>query len=181
MQIRETGLPGLRILNPEVHKDHRGFFLETFREEFFRTLEPGLCFVQDNHARSEGRGVMRGLHFQLPPAAQTKLVWVTRGSVLDAAVDLRRGSHTYGRAWSLVLSADNFLRLFVPKGFAHGYMTLEPGSEVQYMVDAYYSPEHERGLRWNDPALGLEWPLSDPSMTERDKIWPLLAELPPMF
>ncbi|MDR0239919.1 MAG: dTDP-4-dehydrorhamnose 3,5-epimerase [Deltaproteobacteria bacterium] len=181
MQIRETGLPGLRILNPKVHKDHRGFFLESFREEFFQNLAEPVHFVQDNHARSEEAGVLRGLHYQAPPAAQTKLIWVGRGAAFDVVVDLRRSSPTYGKSYGLVLTSDNFLRVLIPKGFAHGYMTLEPGTEFHYKVDHYYSPENEGGLRWNDPALQIDWPDRTPIMTERDNNWPLLADLPAIF
>ncbi|MDR2694809.1 MAG: dTDP-4-dehydrorhamnose 3,5-epimerase [Deltaproteobacteria bacterium] len=181
MQIRETGLPGLRILSPKVHKDHRGFFLETFREEFFQSLDEPVHFIQDNHARSEEAGVLRGLHYPAPPAAQTKLVWVSRGVVFDVVVDLRRASPSYGKSRGLVLAADNFLRLLIPKGFAHGYMTLEPGTEFHYKVDHYYSPENEGGLRWNDPALAIDWPRREPVMTGRDASWPLLADLPAIF
>ena len=181
MQIRETGLPGLLILSPKVHKDQRGFFLETFREEFFQSLDEPVHFVQDNHACSEEAGVLRGLHYQKPPAAQTKLVWTARGAVFDVAVDLRRASPTYGKSYSLVLTSGNFLRLFIPKGFAHGYMTLEPGTEVCYKTDHYYSPENEGGLRWNDPAPAIVWPELEPIMTERDRNWPLLADLPAIF
>ncbi len=181
MQIRETGLPGLRILEPRVHRDARGFFLESFREEFFLRPDQPVRFVQDNHARSEDAFVVRGLHYQAPPSAQTKLVWVIRGSALDVAVDLRRSSPTFGRAFSLVLSEKNFLRLLVPKGFAHGYMTLEPGTEFLYKVDAYYDPQREGGLRWNDPTLGVDWPRCEPFVAERDANWPLLADLPAVF
>ncbi|MDR2695445.1 MAG: dTDP-4-dehydrorhamnose 3,5-epimerase [Deltaproteobacteria bacterium] len=181
MQIRESGLPGLCILCPRVHRDQRGFFLETFREEFFQSLDTPVHFVQDNHARSEEAGVLRGLHYQTPPAAQTKLVWVSRGAAFDVAVDLRRASPTYGKSYGLELTAENFLRLLIPRGFAHGYMTLEPGTEFHYKVDHYYSPEHEGGLRWNDPALLVDWPKREPIMAGRDKNWPLLADLPAIF
>ena len=181
MEILETGLPGLRILSPKVHQDHRGFFMETFREEFFRSLEEPIHFVQDNHARSEEAGVLRGLHYQAPPAAQTKLVWVGRGAVFDVTVDLRRSSPTCGKSYGLMLTAGNFLRLLIPKGFAHGYMTLEPGTEFHYKVDHYYSPQDEGGLLWSDPALEIDWPELEPILTERDKNWPLLAELPAIF
>jgi len=181
MQIHETGLSGLRILNPKAHKDHRGFFLESFREEFFQSLAEPVHFVQDNHARSEEAGVLRGLHYQTPPAAQTKLIWVSRGAAFDVVVDLRRASPTYGKSYGLVLTADDFLRLLIPKGFAHGYMTLEPGTEFQYKVDHYYSLENEGGLRWNDPVLEIAWPEREPIMTERDRNWPLLADLPAIF
>jgi dTDP-4-dehydrorhamnose 3,5-epimerase len=181
MYIRETGLPGLRVLTPEVHRDHRGFFLETFREDFFQRLDEPIRFVQDNHARSEECRVLRGLHYQASPAAQTKLVWVSRGAAFDVVVDMRRASPTYGRSHAVVLSAENFLRLLVPRGFAHGYMTLEPGTEFNYKVDAYYSPRHEGGLRWNDPALNIAWPKDDPVISERDRNWPLLADAGGVF
>ena len=181
MHIRETGLPGLFLLIPKVHKDGRGFFLESFREAFFQSLPDPIHFIQDNHVRSEDAGVLRGLHYQAPPAAQTKLVWVSRGAVFDVAVDLRRASPAYGKSCGIVLTSGNFLRLLIPKGFAHGYMTLEPGTECCYKVDHYYSPENEGGLRWNDPALKIDWPEREPIMTERDKNWPLLADLPAIF
>jgi dTDP-4-dehydrorhamnose 3,5-epimerase len=181
MQISETGLPGLLILSPKVHRDSRGFFQETFREEFFRDLDAPVQFVQDNHARSEAAGVLRGLHYQAPPAAQTKLVWVSRGAAFDVAVDLRRSSPSYGKSFHIVLTAENFLRILIPRGFAHGYMTLEPGTEINYKADHYYSPEHEGGLRWNDPGPAIDWPKLEPIMTGRDAAWPLLADLPAIF
>ena len=181
MRIQETGLPGLRILSPIVHQDQRGFFLESFREEFFQALDNPVHFIQDNHARSEEAGVLRGLHYQAPPAAQTKLVWVSRGAAFDVAVDLRRTSPSYGKSYSLVLTPDNFLRLLIPRGFAHGYLTLEPGTEFHYKVDHYYAPEREGGLRWNDPALAIDWPRDAAIIAERDKAWPLLADLPAIF
>lgn len=143
MNITETRIPGLLLFTPAVHRDHRGFFAETWREEWRQPLGLALPFVQDNHARSEEKGVLRGLHFQTEPASQTKLVWVTRGAVFDVAVDLRVGSPTYGQWESAVLTPENALRYLVPKGFAHGYMTLEPGTEFHYKVDNYYSPKHE--------------------------------------
>ncbi len=158
MEFSKTEFPGLVIIQPRVFRDERGFFLESYQSEFFATNGIAHDFIQDNHARSEDAGVLRGLHFQLPPFAQGKLVWVTRGSVFDVAVDLRNGSPTFGKTFSTTLSADNFTRLFIPRGFAHGYMTLEVGTEFQYKVDAYYAPAHEAGIIWNDPDLSIPWP-----------------------
>ena len=189
MQIISTEFPGLLILEPVVHKDARGFFLETFREEHLS----GQNFhcVQANQSFSVEKGVLRGLHFQRPPMAQAKLIWVTRGEVFDVVVDLRRGSPTFGRQFSLRLSAENFQRLFVPKGFAHGYLTLTPNVEFNYMVDTYYSPAHEGGLLWNDPDLGIAWPLemqgaaspdSDlPVLSPKDRILPCFKDLGTIF
>lgn len=169
MHITETGLPGLRLLTPQAHRDERGFFLETYRESFFDTLTHGQRFVQDNHARSEDAGVLRGLHFQLPPMTQAKLVWAVQGSIYDVAVDLREGSPTFGRWFGCTLTATSFQRIYVPRGFAHGYMTLEPGTEVMYKVDAYYAPALEQGLPWNDPDIGITWPDMTPILSAKDQ------------
>ncbi|EGY24534.1 dTDP-4-dehydrorhamnose 3,5-epimerase [Desulfovibrio sp. A2] len=181
MQIIETGIPGLLRLEPRVFRDERGFFLETYRRELFERLGVDAGFVQDNHARSEQPGVLRGLHYQLPPAAQAKLVWATRGSVYDVAVDLRAGSPTYGQWYGCELSERNFVRLFVPRGFAHGYMTLEPGTEFQYKVDAYYAPEMEAGIAWDDPDLAIPWPGIAPILSEKDRCLPRLRDLASPF
>ncbi|OEU70848.1 MAG: dTDP-4-dehydrorhamnose 3,5-epimerase [Desulfovibrio sp. S3730MH75] len=168
MNLIETEFPGLVIIEPKVFRDERGFFLESFNRPFF--LENGLPvdFVQDNHAYSRGVGVLRGLHFQLPPNAQAKLVWVTRGAVSDVVVDLRKGSPTYLKTYKIELSADNFRRLFIPKGFAHGYETLTEESEFMYKVDAGYAPGSEAGIRWDDPDLGIEWKAENPVLSEKD-------------
>ncbi len=177
MQITATEFPGLVVITPKVHQDERGFFLETYRREIFQNAGLPFDFVQTNHARSEQPGVLRGLHFQAPPTAQSKLVWVTSGEALDVVVDLRKGSPTFGRHFSIVLKAGAFNRLLVPKGFAHGYLTLTPGVEFQYMVDAYYSPAHEQGLVWNDPDLGIAWPVPAPVLSEKDKLLPRLKDM----
>lgn len=158
MRVQETGLPGLIVLEPKVFRDERGFFVETYNKE--RAAGVGLFadFVQDNHAMSVSPGVLRGLHFQKPPMAQAKLVRVTKGAVFDVAVDLRQGSPTQGRWYGVTLTADNFLQLFVPRGFAHGYLTLAPNTEFLYKVDNLYSPENDAGLAWDDPELGIDWP-----------------------
>lgn len=177
MQITATEFPGLMVITPKVHQDERGFFLETYRRDMFQAVGLAWDFVQANHARSEGAGVLRGLHFQAPPAAQAKLVWVTAGEALDVVVDIRKGSPTFGRHFSQVLRARDFTRLLVPKGFAHGYLTLTPGVEFQYMVDAYYAPEHEQGLAWDDPDLGIAWPVSAPVLSGKDQTLPRLKDM----
>lgn len=181
--IERCEIPGVLVVEPSRHGDERGFFSETFRASWFEELGLGLPWVQDNHSRSAAAGTMRGLHFQIGDAAMDKLVRVTRGAVLDVAVDLRVGSPWFGRHVAVELSEANWRQLFVPKGFAHGFMTLEPDSEVVYKVSAYYAQEAERGLRFDDPALGIPWPLSgdDVIVNDRDRSWPSLAELPGFF
>lgn len=181
MRLIETGLPGLALLEPKVFRDERGFFLETYSEATFAGLGIGVRFVQDNHAYSSQQGVLRGLHFQLPPFAQAKLVWVVRGAVLDVAVDLRRDSPTYGRHYSVELSAENKLRLFLPRGFAHGYMTLAPDTEFLYKVDAPYAPKADAGILWNDPDLGIAWPGGEPVLSEKDTLLPRLKDFDSPF
>lgn len=176
MRLIENGLPGLALLEPKVFRDERGFFLETYSEAAFGALGIGARFVQDNQAYSVRAGVLRGLHFQLPPHAQAKLVWVVRGSVLDVAVDLRRDSPTYGRHYCVELSAKNMLRLFLPRGFAHGYLTLEPDTEFLYKVDAPYMPQADAGILWNDPELGIAWPESKPVLSGKDRMLPRLKD-----
>lgn len=181
MLIVRTKLEGLTLFRPNVHQDERGFFMEGFRLSSLQRAVGPVNFVQDNHSRSTQTGVLRGLHFQTPPYTQSKYVWVSKGSIFDVAVDLRQGSPTYGRWEAFVLTAENFLRLFVPKGFAHGYMTLEPNTEVQYKVDAYYAPRSDGGLIWNDPDLNIRWPEVTPILSEKDKNHPLFAEFDSPF
>lgn len=181
MRIIPTEIPDLVVLELPVHTDARGFFMESWRADWSKTLRLDRPFIQDNMARSEGKGVVRGLHFQAPPHAQSKLVWVGRGAVYDVAVDVRVGSPTWGRWHGQVLSEENRLRFFVPPGFAHGYMTLEPGVEVLYKVDNYYAPGHEGGLRHDDPALGIPWPGLAPVLSEKDRALPLLSALDSPF
>ncbi|WP_199621245.1 dTDP-4-dehydrorhamnose 3,5-epimerase [Paenibacillus alkalitolerans] len=175
MIVTEILLPGVKLIEPAVFVDPRGFFSESYNERKFH--ENGICirFVQDNHSLSLEAGVLRGLHYQLSPKAQTKLVRCTRGAIFDVVVDIRRGSPAYGRWQGFILSADNHRQLLVPKGFAHGFCTLVPNCEVQYKVDEYYSPEHERGIAWNDPALGIDWPVSKPVLSGKDGTYPNLA------
>ncbi len=182
MQVIETSIPGLYIIEPRVFRDERGFFFESYNALAMQKHGlPVYHFIQDNHARSETVGVLRGLHFQQPPAAQTKLVRVTRGRVYDVAVDLRKGSPTYGKWEAVELTADNFRQFLIPKGFAHGYMTLEPGSEFQYKVDAPYSPENDAGLIWNDPDLAIPWPLNEAHLSAKDQELPRLQDFASPF
>lgn len=183
MKAEKLEIADVRLLTPVRHGDARGFFSETYNE---RTLsEAGIQarFVQDNHSLSTDRGVVRGLHFQTPPHAQDKLVRVSRGSILDVAVDIRRGSPTYGRHVAVKLSAENWQQLWVPKGFAHGFCTLEPDTEVIYKVTDYYAPECDKGIAWNDPALGLDWPITieEAIVSGKDAKHPRLIDLPAYF
>ena len=158
MEVRPLGIDGVLEIVPKRHGDARGFFIETYNAERFSQAGIDLRFVQDNHSYSAAAGVLRGLHYQLAPRAQDKLVRVIRGSILDVAVDIRRGSKTFGKWVALELSADKGNQILVPKGFAHGFVTLVPDTEVLYKVTDTYSSEHERSIRFDDPAIGIEWP-----------------------
>lgn len=176
-QFRETGLPGLWLIEPRIHGDERGFFYESFhQQQFDAAIGHHVGFVQDNHSRSS-RGVLRGLHYQLPPQAQGKLVRCVAGEVFDVAVDLRHGSATFGQHYGTLLSAANHRQLWIPEGFAHGFVTLSEHAEVLYKATAYWSPQHERALRWDDPQLAIAWPLCDSlQLSARDRAAPLLAD-----
>lgn len=176
-QFRETGLPGLLLIEPRIHGDERGFFYESFhQQQFDAAIGRHVTFVQDNHSRSS-RGVLRGLHYQLPPQAQGKLVRCVAGEVFDVAVDLRRGSATFGHHFSTLLSAANHRQLWIPEGFAHGFVALSEHAELLYKTTAYWSPQHERALRWDDPQLAIAWPLRDEvQLSARDRTAPLLAD-----
>ena len=177
LKVRETALAGVLEILPRRIGDDRGFFSEVWSERSFREAGLDHVFLQDNHSRS-ARGVLRGLHYQLEPVAQTKLVRVTRGSVFDVAVDIRRSSPTFGQWTGVTLSADSWNQLLVPAGFAHGFLALEDESEVQYKVTASYSPDHDRGINPDDPAIGIEWPLPRNQwlLSAKDKNAPLFAE-----
>jgi dTDP-4-dehydrorhamnose 3,5-epimerase len=177
MQFERTGLEGLVLVMPRAHGDARGFFMETWRRDLMEKAGLKAEFVQDNQARSERAGVLRGLHFQKPDQAQAKYIGAIRGVIFDVAVDLRAGSKTFGQWRSFILSEENKHRLFVPRGFAHGYLTLEPGSEVLYKTDAPYAPGLEGGIIWNDPDLGINWPIAAPQLSEKDKTLPRLRDL----
>ena len=183
MQIDDLGIPAVKMLAPGKHGDHRGFFSEVYNRRTLADAGIGIEFVQDNHSLSAEKGTVRGLHFQTPPYAQDKLVRVVRGSVFDVAVDLRRGSPTYGQHVSAVLSAEAWNQLLAPIGFAHGFMTLEPDTEVLYKVSNYYAPDHDRGILWNDPALGIAWPIPEAEaiLSDKDRRQPRLAEIATPF
>jgi dTDP-4-dehydrorhamnose 3,5-epimerase len=183
MDIQPTPIPDVLILRPKRHGDARGFFSETWNRARFAAAGLDLDFVQDNHACSADAGTLRGLHFQVPPCAQAKLVSCPQGAIYDVAVDLRRASPSFGRHVGAVVSAAEWNQILVPVGFAHGYCTLEPDTVVVYKVTAPYAPDCERGLRWDDPALGIAWPAEAGGtiLSERDRKWPLLANLPDLF
>ncbi|MGA3301947.1 MAG: dTDP-4-dehydrorhamnose 3,5-epimerase [Methylovirgula sp.] len=182
-KIEKAEIPDIKIIMPKKFGDRRGFFSELYNRRAF--TEAGLTqeFVQDNHAFSAERGTLRGLHFQSSPFAQDKLVRVGRGCILDVAVDLRKSSSTFGQHVTLELSAENWLQVFVPVGFAHGYVTLEPDTEVLYKVTNYYAPGHDYGIAWNDAALGIDWGIAadEVILSEKDRNHPILAELPDFF
>ncbi len=183
MQITETAIPDVKLVEPKKFGDNRGFFSETFNLANFEEAGVAMNAVQDNHSLSGPRGTVRGLHFQTPPYAQAKLVRVTRGAVLDVAVDIRHSSPTFGQHVAVELSAEKWNQLYIPKGFAHGFCTLEPDTEFLYKVDAYYAPDHDAGLQWNDPTLAVDWPVKaeEAELSDKDKAHPLLSELPEYF
>jgi dTDP-4-dehydrorhamnose 3,5-epimerase len=176
LEIRELGLEGVMEIRPRRFSDDRGFFSETYNAEAFAAAGIGLAFVQDNHSFSAVKGVMRGLHYQLPPRAQDKLVRVTKGAILDVAVDIRRHSPDFGKWVALEVSAEKWNQILVPKGFAHGFLTLVDDTEVLYKVTGLYSPEHDRSIRFDDPDIGIEWPLAAETLvlSEKDRNAPLL-------
>ena len=178
MEVEDTSIPDVRLLTVRYFFDSRGYFLETYNKRVARNLGLISCFVQDNQSLSIKRGTVRALHFQVPPKAQAKLVRVVRGSIYDVAVDLRAGSPTYGRWMAMILTAESGRQLFVPRGCAHGYCTLEPDTEVAYKVDEYYAPELEQGVMWNDPTLAIDWPVApaDAVLSEKDRVLGLFAE-----
>jgi dTDP-4-dehydrorhamnose 3,5-epimerase len=183
MQVTATEIPEIKLLKPIRHVDSRGFFSEVFNENILKQNGIDIHFVQDNHSLSASKWVVRGLHFQIPPFAQAKLVRVTAGSIFDVAVDIRWGSPSFGRHIAAVLSASDWNQLLIPIGFAHGYCTLEPHTEVLYKVSNYYSAGHDRGLLWNDPALRIAWPVSaeEALLSDKDRKHPLLSLLPRYF
>ncbi|MDQ5851338.1 MAG: dTDP-4-dehydrorhamnose 3,5-epimerase [Chloroflexota bacterium] len=175
MEVRRTPLDGVLVLKPTVHVDIRGFFMESYSARTLQSLGIDVQFVQDNHSRSM-KGVLRGLHYQVNPG-QVKLVRAISGAIFDVAVDIRHGSPTFGRWFGQVLSEDNFLQLYMPPGFAHGFCVLSERADIAYKVNTFYSPPDERGLRWDDPEIGIDWPVSDPLVSERDRHHPALADI----
>lgn len=175
MRFVPTSIAGVLIIEPEVHQDGRGFFLETYHLEKYRQGGVDGPFVQDNHSRSAG-GTVRGLHLQLR-RPQGKLIRVVEGAIYDVAVDVRRGSPTYGRFVTVTLSADSFRQCYIPPGFAHGFCVVSPMAQVEYKCTDIYDSDSEIGIAWNDPGLAIPWPVADPILSERDRHHPTLAEL----
>ena len=169
MIIKKRKFEGVYEINLKPHLDARGFFMRTFDESIFKEKGLQRNWVQENHSRSEEKGIIRGLHFQLPPFTETKMVRCINGAVLDVFVDLRKDSKTFGQWDSIELSAENKNMIFIPRGFAHGFCTLTDISEVVYKVDNYYSQENERGLLWNDKAVGINWPTDKPILSAKDE------------
>jgi dTDP-4-dehydrorhamnose 3,5-epimerase len=177
MEFQKTTLKDAILIKPKVFGDHRGFFMETYSEKLFKENGIENDFVQDNHSMSVEKGVLRGLHFQENPHSQAKLVRVTRGKVYDVIVDLRKDSPTFKKWEGFELSAENKLMLFVPKGFAHAFCTLEKNTEFLYKVDDFYAPECDSGIIWNDPELKINWPTKDPILSDKDKNLKKLKDL----
>jgi dTDP-4-dehydrorhamnose 3,5-epimerase len=183
MEFRTFEVEGPLELLPKIVSDARGYFSEIFRLKDFNERAPGMGFVQDNQSLSTRAGTIRGLHFQIPPSAQGKLVRCLAGKLVDVAVDIRTGSPTYGRWVSVVLTPERNNHLWVPPGFAHGFCTLQPDSVISYRVTNYYSPEHDKGVAWDDPDIGIEWPeVADPeTLSSKDRQQPPLSDLPGYF
>lgn len=181
MEFKETKFQGAWIIQPMVFSDGRGFFYESFSQRELEEHNITRPFVQDNHSLSREIGVLRGLHFQLPPHAQAKLVRVTAGRVQDVIVDIRTDSPTYGQWQSFELSAENCTQLYIPRGFAHGFVTLVPDTEFLYKVDNYYAPESDSGIIWNDETLAIDWPDIDPILSDKDAALKPFAELSSPF
>ena len=180
--IETTPLPDVFLVTPRRFGDARGFFAETWSRPRMAEAGIDIDFVQDNHSVSEAAGTVRGLHFQTPPHAQAKLVRCGRGRLFDVAVDIRRGSPTYGKSVGVELSFENGRQLYIPAGFAHGFMTLEPGTEIVYKCSDIYAPGAEGSVRWDDPDIGIDWPLPGaPILSEKDAAAPLLADLDSPF
>lgn len=176
MKIIETNIKDLLIIEPSVFKDDRGWFSESYNKEKLKLLGISINFIQDNHSLSLEKGTIRGLHLQTNPNAQTKLVRCTKGRILDVAVDLRKQSPTYLKVFTIELSADNKKQLLIPKGFAHGFVTLEDNTEVQYKVDEYYSKEHDRSIKYNDPIFNIDWVVDNVILSDKDKNAPFYRD-----
>jgi dTDP-4-dehydrorhamnose 3,5-epimerase len=183
MQFRAFDIDGPIQIVPRKHEDHRGYFSEIFRLNSFAEHVGPVTFVQENQSLSNAPGTIRGIHFQTPPMAQGKLVRCVAGRLLDVIVDLRQGSPTFGRWVTVILSPEDLKQLWVPVGFGHGFCTLEPNSIISYRVTEYYSPEHDKGVAWDDPEIGVDWPsVADPeTLSGKDREQPRLADLPAYF
>lgn len=176
MKMTRLTLEGALLLEPAVYRDSRGFFMESYKEVLLQEAGISTSFIQDNQSYSAEPHVLRGLHYQANPKAQTKLLRVVSGAIYDVIVDLRRNSPTFGRWESVILSEYNHRQILIPKGFAHGFCTLVPDTRILYKVDEYYAPESDRGILWNDPALGIDWPTSEPILSEKDRQHPRFRE-----
>ncbi|MFQ5454310.1 MAG: dTDP-4-dehydrorhamnose 3,5-epimerase [Candidatus Zixiibacteriota bacterium] len=176
MKITKTKLEGLIIVETELFQDERGFFTESYSKKTYEKFGLNYEIVQDNHSRSINKDTIRGLHYQLNPKAQSKIIKVLKGSIIDVSVDIRKGSPTFGKWEKVVLSDTNLKQLIVPKGFANGFCSLEPETEVYYKVDEYYAPEYERSIIWNDPQLAIDWPANNPILSDKDKKAPLFKD-----
>ena len=183
MDVVSLEIEAVKLIRPRRFADSRGFFVETWNRKAFAGRGIDVDFVQDNCSFSRRTGTIRGLHFQRPPAAQAKLVRVMRGAAYDVAVDLRRASPTFGRHVAATLTADGGEQIFIPVGFAHGFCTLEPDTEVAYKVSQLHSPEHDAGISWDDPEIGIAWPLAGgpPILSDRDQVLPCLSGIEPPF
>jgi len=174
--VEDTKLPGVKIITPKVFGDNRGWFMETYSARDLKKYGIEADFVQDNRSFSAKKGIIRGLHFQKPPFTQAKLLTCLRGAILDVAVDLRTQSPTYLQWISVELTEENKKQLFIPKGFAHGFLTLTDDVEIMYKCDAFYAPEYDGGIRFDDPDLGVDWGIRNPILSEKDKNAPFLRD-----
>jgi dTDP-4-dehydrorhamnose 3,5-epimerase len=175
-EFKKTKIPDVILIKPKIFGDDRGFFMETYKKEDFEKVGIIGEFIQDNHSKS-GYGVLRGLHFQREPYAQAKIVRCIRGVIFDVAIDLRKNSPTFGEWVGVILSEYNKYQLYIPRGFAHGFCVLSDVAEIVYKVDNIYAPDYEGGVIWNDKDIGIEWPIDEPILSEKDKKWPTLKEL----
>ncbi|MCZ8512543.1 dTDP-4-dehydrorhamnose 3,5-epimerase [Paenibacillus filicis] len=176
MKTLETALSGVFLIEPKVHADSRGYFIESYNSRTFQEHGISHSFVQDNHSLSVEAGTIRGLHYQNSPKSQTKLIRVLTGAICDVVVDIRKSSPTFGKWISVILSEANQRQLLIPKGFAHGFCTIAANTQIFYKVDEFYSPEHDRGIIWNDPSIGIDWPVSNPILSDKDQRLPLLQD-----
>lgn len=179
-QFKQLKIPDVLLISPIINRDDRGFFMETFKKTDFKKVGIDFNFCQDNHSKSK-KGVIRGLHYQIPPMEQGKLIRVIRGSLLDVVVDIRKNSPCFGKYIAIELSENNQYILWIPPGFAHGICIMEDDTELLYKCTSEYSPQHERGILWNDPTISINWPITDPILSEKDTKYPRLTEAKDYF